>query len=308
MKSLMGIAILTLAGAAIIVGQDPRPDPRATPTPRLTAEIDRAIDDGKDISARSDSLRKAELFPVENDEERRAFRAAIEPLYRDSTKEERAALAPDEEVVEAYRAFLKGKNTGIIRLASDIGCVSQDDVVSGKEECRNYPMPGAGSSYSFREEDYRIVRLADINFKNSKFEALGVMTHGIMVDLGDKAIEGVTLKSDGAKHIAKISPASDFAEAGAFAAKLEKGYEKGAFTYASILPAKLNSTYVVRSIAYRGTAARTAAGVVYNELDLDRRRDAIFVFRVVSINEGKDVTLLWKELRDKKARKLKPPK
>ncbi len=71
-------------------------------------------------------------------------------------------------------------------------------------------MPGGGSSYSFRVGDYVINRLADINFRKGKFEALAVLTHGIIVSLGDVPIESLDLKSDGIKHLLKISPSQGF--------------------------------------------------------------------------------------------------
>lgn len=307
MKRVITIAVLILSGTMLTAGQASVPPDRVTPTPRLTAEVDAAMNQGKDISSRSAGLRLTEKFPVENPGKRKALNEALNPLYRKSTKEELAAIEPDEQSVTTHATFLKGKNTGIIRLAADIGCTSQDGVISGEPKCTKYTMPGGGSSYSFREEDYRIFRLADINFSKNKFEALGVMTHGIMVDLGDVPVEDIALNSDGVKHVVKISPASDFGEAGAFAGKLEKGYKKGGFTYSSVLSAVQGHTYVLRSIAYRGVAPKSVLGIAYNELDFDERKDVIVAFRVVSLNEGQDLTLIWKRLQNKKAPKLKAP-
>ncbi len=87
-----------------------------------------------------------------------------------------------------------------------------------------------------------------------------------------------------------------------------KGYEKDKFTYASILDVTPDTTYVMRSIAYRGVSARNVNGIVFNELDFDKRKDVVIAFRVVQVNEGKDVTIIWKELDDNKAPKLEAPK
>ncbi len=48
----------------------------------------------------------SENFPVKSDEERKIFNKMIKPTYRDSTKEERAAIAPDDEIATANKEFL----------------------------------------------------------------------------------------------------------------------------------------------------------------------------------------------------------
>jgi hypothetical protein len=203
---------------------------------------------------------------------------------------------------------LKAKDTGLTRLAADIGCFTKDDVVSAKPECVRYSMPGSGSSYSFRMNDYKIQRLSDINFRGDSLEATGTLTHGILVFLGDAPIEGVSLDSDGVKYLVEIEPSEDFSAAGAFAGKLLKGFKNDNFIYGGAMKAIPGKTYVLRSIAYRGEAKRVVEGLIFNELEFDERRDIVVAFHVAAINPGEDVTIVWKELRNKKSPKLEMPK
>jgi hypothetical protein len=74
------------------------------------------------------------------------------------------------------------------------------------------------------------------------------------------------------------------------------------------LPVADNTTYALRSIAYQGTIMRSIQTLTYNELDVDKRRDVIVVFRVVKRDADGSVTILWKELSNKNAPKLKENK
>ncbi len=303
MTKLLILAFYVLGLSALCsaqVGGTRVPAPTPNPTPDFGPELRRA----RDISKRSDELRMTENFPAKTDEDWRTYNELIRPIYRESTKEEREILAPTEAVAGSYTTFLSNKNTAITRLAADIGCFPDDDVVSAKPECANYSMPGAGSSYSFRVDDYRIRRLADLNFSKDRLEALGTLSHGIMVYLGDVPIEEVTLESEGLKYLLDIKPSSNFAQAGEFADKLVKGFKKDDFVYASVMKAIPGRTYVLRSIAYQGELLKAVKGIVYNELEFDERRDIVVAFRVAAMNPGEDLTIVWKELRNKKAPKL----
>lgn len=306
MRRILAIAVFVFGFSAIAVAQGTpmRVPPRPSGTPALHPDLRRS----DELSRRSENLRMTEKFPARTAEEKKVFNEKIWPIYRDSTKEEREALAPTEAVAGSYAAFLNKKDTGITRLSADIGCFTQDDVVSAKPECLKYTMPGSGSSYSFRIDDYRIQRLADINFKKDQLEALGTLNHGILVYLGDVPIEEVSLDSEGVKYLLKIDPAENFSEAGAFADKLLRGFKNNDFVYASVMKAIPGRTYVLRSIAYQGEAKRVINGLIFNELELDERRDVIVSFRVAAMNPGEDITLVWQELRNKKAPKLEAPK
>jgi hypothetical protein len=303
-KLLVILFVFLLCGVSLYAQQTRVPQP--TPNSVLDAETEQSIQRANDINRRSQNLRLTENFPVKNENDRKIFLAKIQPLYRETTDEEMKVLAPNSEDSSKYAEFLRKKKTGLIKLISDKGCASNNKVINSSPECAKYAMPGAASAYSFRFGDYRILDLSDLNFRKNRFESLGVLTHGFLVNLGDVPLEQVTLNTKGVKYLAKLKPANDFNKAAEIAKKLTQGIKDEGFTYASIIPAEENATYVLRAIAYRGEALKTVDGIIYNEMDVDKREDIIIAFRVVRLNSNEDVTILFQELDSNKSPKLKP--
>ncbi|HEY0461502.1 MAG TPA: hypothetical protein VGC97_20365 [Pyrinomonadaceae bacterium] len=302
MKRLLLMPSLILVISSIISAQRP-PRPTIESTSRQ-----QGLDRQAEYDKRSTELRMNESFPVKTEAEARIVRENIQPLYRDATKEELKAIEPDAETAKNFADVLKQKNTGLLRLVPEKNCGENTKVVSAAPECTKYTMPGGGASYSFRMDGYRIRHLGDLNYTGKSFRAFGALAHGIFVSLGDAALDKVDLKSDGMDFLSKFQPAADFKEAGEIAVKLDAGIKDGNFTYKNLLPASENTTYALRSIAYQGLIPKTVQGISYNELDIDKRRDVIIVFRVVRRDADGSVTILWKELANKIAPKLKENK
>ena len=309
MKNLLFLSMIVLVVPAVAVAQgDTTPYPQATPDPLYPSQrTEDAARRAEDLNRRSDALKMTQNLPPEVPGKNKEFREMIEPLYRSSNDEERAYLAPDPEDSAAYQTFLRQKDTGIFRLVTDRGCADNVKVDSASADCSRLSMPGAGSGYSFRFGDYRMHHISDIVFRGSNFEALGTLNHGIMVDLGDIPIDGLDETSEGIAYIIGIKASKDFTQAADLAVKLQKGIEKDGRKYSSILPVRENSTYAIRSIAYDGEAIRKVGPYAYNEMDLDKRRDVLIVFRVIRLRDG-DATIIWKEIDNSKAPKLKPDK
>ena len=186
------LTVFVLAGATYAQTRNPSP----TPTP-----IDPRVRQANELNRRSEALRNTENHPVRINTNAKLLRENIKPLYRKPNKTERAVLKADSKHLQANAAFLKGKKTGIVKLFADNGCSASTEVVKASEKCARFTMPGAGSAYSFRAETYRLIRLADINYKKNTFQALGVLTHGIMTNLGDVDIGSVALNSEGVGYI-----------------------------------------------------------------------------------------------------------
>ncbi len=232
----------------------------------------------------------------------------IEPLYRRPSKNELKAVAPKPELFEKYAEFLRGQNTGLAKLIGDSGCADNAKIVVATEECLKYTMPGAGSSYSFRTESYRIPRLADVLFTDDSFQASGVLLHGIFVNIGNVTLNKVNLQTEGLKFLVDFQPEPDYEKAKVIADKLVEGIERDGFLYRRGLYAKENTTFVLRSIAYAGKYFRSVGNVTYNEFAFDRRRDVIVAFRIVDKDDAGNVTILWKILADAKSPQIKRPK
>ncbi len=236
-----------------------------------------------------------------------ALRQNIELLYRNPSKKELKAVAPKPELFVRYAEFLRGQNTGLTKLISDSGCADNSKIIVATEECLKYTMPGAGNSYSFRTDNYRIPRLSDVLFTDNSFQASGVLLHGIFVNIGDVALSDVTLKTDGLDFLVTFQPEVDYEKAKKTDLILAEGIREGKFLYRRGLYAVENTTFVLRSIAYAGKYFRAVRGVTYNEFVFDKRRDIIVALRIVDKDDAGNVTILWKMLANEKSPRVKRP-
>lgn len=228
-------------------------------------------------------------------------------IYRKPGKDETKALTPSADYLNKYAPFLRQSNTGLIKLNSDPSCVENSGVIAAKESCLQYSMPGGGTSYSFRVESYRISRLADLTLSKNVLKSDGIMQHGILVKLGDIPIEEVTLETKGLQYLANFKPLTDVESLANFDQQLIKGINADGFIYSVGFYVRNQTTYALRSIAYKGTAMRSVKGISYNELDFDKRKDILVVFRVVEIEPDGNITLVWKVLSEKESPTLKLP-
>ncbi|MEP6903576.1 MAG: hypothetical protein ABJA66_17770 [Actinomycetota bacterium] len=291
------------------VGADAQRNPQPTPPPVIQdPQRQQGLERQADINQRSQELQMNEKFPVKSNAEAKIFRDNIQPLYREPTKLEMETLVPNSEDIKTFSALLLQKNTGLIKLVPEKNCGEKANIVNVTPDCAKYTMPGGGASFSFRTENYRIQHLADLNYTGRSFRAFGVLAHGIFVNLGDVPIDKIDLKSAGMSFLADFQPANDFKEAQEIAMKLDVGIKNETYFYKNLLPVAENTTYAVRSIAYQGTIMRSIQGLTYNELEIDKRKDVIVVFRVVRRDSDGSVTILWKELSNKNAPKLKENK
>ena len=285
----------------------PQPPPSSTPTSQTTQVNTQPI--------RTQTLgRFPPNFPINpvSESDRLSARVVrlqniIGPIYRKPGSKETASLAPNAALVHQYASLLRASGTGLIRLAPDVGCVFSERVVSVKEECLKFAFPGAGNSYSFRTEGYRLRHLADISYMNNKLRITGIFMHGIAVELGDVPIEAASLSTDGIDYLRTFEPSTTSDDVAVIDAKLTKGVKIGEFVYSKEVVPRIDRTYAIRAVAYRGKVVRAAGGIRYNELDYDKRRDVIVAFRIVQI-EKNGLTLVWRKLADTEPPRIKMPK
>lgn len=231
----------------------------------------------------------------------------VAPLYKKPGAKETAALAPSPTILQRYASLLREEGTGVIRLAPDAGCVFSERVVNVKDECLKYSFPGAGNSYSFRTEGYRLRQLADLTYVDNKLRMTGIFMHSIAVELGDVPIESASLMTDGIDYLKSFEPSTTSEDVGVIDANLTRGVKVGNFVYSKEVDPRADRTYALRAVAYRGKVVRTAGGIRYNELDYDKRRDVIVVFRIVRV-EPDGITLVWRKLADIEPPRIKMPK
>lgn len=301
--------ILMSAAVFVPAQQDTTPDPTPTPfrtRPETGVEKVRRLDrDHERLEQQAynnlygqDAYAKSPRFSPE-------WRAKMVSLYRKPKEAETEILKPDEQHFQKYAEFLKEKDTGIFKLIPDQGCDGEGKIVNASPECANYDFPGAGSSYSFRLQNYRIRRLADISLVKNSLSTQSVFNGAIYVVLGDIPIEEVNLNTPGLKFLQNYKPVKNSKEALEMAQTFARGVKQDGHIYGRGVFATKDNTFAMRSIAYRGKFRRSEAGVVYNELDFDKRRDIIVAFRVIDVGEDGSATIVWKILRETKAPKLK---
>lgn len=229
----------------------------------------------------------------------------IQSIYRKPTKEDLKNLAPNPQLVSRYEKFLRQSNAGIIKLNADASCITDNRVVVASANCLEYNFPGAGTAYSFRTRTYRIPGLADLILQKNVLKTDGVLQQGLMVNLGDVPLEDVSLKTGGLKYLVEFKPTGEKKDVEKFNQELVRGVASDGFIYRLGFYAKENTTFALRSIAYRGTYKRFVEGTIYDEFQFDKRRDVLVVFRVVEIDSAGNVTILWKELKQSESPTLK---
>lgn len=292
-----GLFLLCFTGS---FAQTSTPTPVPVPTPDKPSRAAQAIEQAGTFGAVNPGY-----APGSIEFRQMILQMSVRPLYRKPTKDELKVVAPDSDLRNKFADFLRREDTGLFKFVVDYGCARNDKIVAATENCLKFTMPGAGNSYSFRTNNYRIRRLADLTFTGKSFYVTGILTHGILVNIGDVPLENITLQTAGTKFLSEFQPVSDLEKAVEIERELISGIKKDGFLYSRALSAVENTTYLLRSIAYNGKILRAVRGITYNELDFDKRKDVIIAFRVVRRDEDGSVTILWKELLEKDAPKLK---
>lgn len=223
------------------------------------------------------------------------------------SREQKLLLKPNAADSNRYADFLRQPRTGLIKLFPDLGCESNANIVRADAEClQSIPM---SAFYSFREKEYTTDFLSDIRLENNVLVTDGILTQGILVALGDIALENVSLASGGLSFLTEYKPETQSKMALQQTFRVIEGINSDGYLYRKDLPAKENTTYALRVIAYRGSIVQTFRGIPFNRLAGDERTDIIVAFRLLKKDEKTgSFTLLWKELSRKDAPKIIFPK
>lgn len=222
------------------------------------------------------------------------------------SREQKKRLAPDAADWQRHETFLRQPKTGLIKLFPDVGCEENAAIVRADELCLSQiPMSGF---YSFREKEHTSDYLSDIRLKDGILITDGLLTQGILVALGDVALENISLSSGGMKFLNEFTPETQGVKALDQTKQIIRGIRAGEHTYRKALPARENMTYALRAIAYRGRFIQVLHGFPYDMLAGDDRVDITVAFRVLKKDAAGNYTLLWKELDRKDAPKIIFPK
>ena len=207
MKTVIFLAFFIFGGTMSVSAQQPTPSNTPVPqiTPNPAEETRRMIRQQEETNRRFDALRNGGNR-ANNNLSRTLAIQNINNIYRKPTKNEFELLAPNKEDLKKYAQFLRQSNTGLLKLIADQGCAENTNVLDVSEVCLKYSMPGAGSSYSFRTENYRIRRLSDLTYADDSFQSLGILAHAILVNVGDIPLEQISLQTKGLKFLTEFKP------------------------------------------------------------------------------------------------------
>jgi hypothetical protein len=288
---------------SVVVGQTTSPSQTTPiPNPIANASASQAGNNNRVVSQNDiKTLGRASISEISRQQ---LLQYQIEPLYRKPTKKELTEIAVEKNIFEQNKLFLSQKDTGVFRLIDDKGCAEDTRLLKANEDCLKFKFPGNGSGFSFRTRNYRILRLADLILKDGKLLALGVFRLGIMVNLGNTSLENVSINQKEAEFLQNYQPALLPKDLQKEIVKFKSGVSVEKIKYASVLSPEINTTYLLRSIAYRGKYFRSVAGITYNEFEFDKRKDILVVFRVVDKDGDGNLTIMWKELKIKDSTKL----
>lgn len=179
---------------------------------------------------------------------------------------EKQILEPSEHDKIAYTGFLQQPDTGLIRL---LPREKYDDQAYQDKTKSGITIRGGGAYYSFTRlsHDYNS-GAPDIELQMGK---LGVgfagANYGILTSLGDVPIEQITLEHPTARVMAQYVTPAEEPEARSEARRFRSGVTDGGTLFAERAPAKVNTTYLLRSINYIVSDVLVALRIVRRDTD-----------------------------------------
>ncbi|HSK73038.1 MAG TPA: hypothetical protein VK892_15165 [Pyrinomonadaceae bacterium] len=249
--------------------------------------LDRAKASERDVGV----FRKPE---VETSPERKAERQAQRREVFENWRKWNQMLLPPAAYYAEYAELLKDKKMNLARIFVDRKCDEGKTVtIQEIERCADViPVKGGGSFYSFRLKTHRYLGYDwwDIHFLGDRFVVGNNTVQSIISEIGEVDLEEIKLSSKPLKFLNDYKPKRSLAEIKEQNKLLEKGFNSNGFTYSLSAPLKLNSTYVLRSVAYRvnDKSLRIAR---------ESRTNVTLAFKVIGREKDGSVIILWKELK-----------
>lgn len=182
---------------------------------------------------------------------------------------EKRLVSPSEEDKARYAEFLRQPDTGLIRLLPR-------EKFDNSQGLR-LTIGGGGAFYSFKRLTHEYGQGSDIELEQGYLSTgFAGADYGIMTSLGDTPLENVS--AEGAPFLVSYTPPDDLPKARIEQRKWGEGATADGTNYSRRLLAKVNSTYLLRSVNYD-------------------RSDLLVAFKVVRVDNDDSVTILWKLLK-----------
>lgn len=281
--SLLVLTITSLAGAARAQGGGTFPSRRED---REAIRVERE----RDILRRQ-MAREHERFKRESERDRNRGATSLMPAppARKMTAEHKQRLYPSAAERASFAAMLREDGTGLMRLLPYTRCVVDPRILDVRGSCLDQvpPISGGGSFYSFKARKHQRAYVSDIVLRDNLFH-VGFMNHtvGLLTTLGDVPLDAVTLQSDAVRPFLKFVPARTLAETEREFKSSRVWLEVPKHSYGATAPARTNTTYVLRSIAFDPNRSKPS--------------DVLVAFRVTRKDADGTVTVAWKRLQKPK--------
>lgn len=185
--------------------------------------------------------------------------AKIKILQDQLKSKEAIFLQPDPVDFTANAAFLAQPDTGLIRI---LPREKFDGVLSTR---------GGGAYYSFVRLVHEYGFGSDLELQQGEFSVgFAGADFGFLVSLGVIDLNSVAVDHPGVKYLASFSAPVSEPEARQQQQRSSQGFNENGFFYRNRLSAKLNDTYVVRSVGYRESDVLIAFRFVREDTDGSR--------------------------------------
>ena len=203
-------------------------------------------------------------IPAAAQKSREQLTAELTGLRQQMAEIDRALLLPGAEDLATYAAFTQGSESGVVRLMPR--CLPP--IVSSVRE--------GGAFYSFIDRTHEYGSSSAIVLENGRLSTgFSGANFGFLKPIGDVRLEYLTTETESVRSlIIYVPPQSEPA------ARVEqaKFHSRADPLYVDRIEAKVNQTYLVRSISYGNS-------------------DALVAFRVVRKDTDGSLILVWKMLR-----------
>ena len=179
---------------------------------------------------------------------------------------EKQILEPSEQDKIAYTDFLQQPDTGLIRL---LPREKYDDMAYRDRTRPSVTIRGGGAYYSFTHlsHDYNSGS-PEISLEMKQL-AVGFAgaNYGMLTSLGDVPVEQITLEHPTARFMAEYVVPTEEPEARSEARRFGQGVTIGGAVYKERVPAKIDTTYLLRSINYIASDVLVALRIVRQDTD-----------------------------------------
>ncbi len=247
-----------------------------------------------------DTLNRKRVESMTNNSAKPSAPATV-PLFKAENElpnHEKKLLAVSAQELQKHEAFLRQPDTGLFKLLTiDETRLAINDVKTQQA----FPhLVGLGAFFSFAKQTHNADEWAQMRWKDGAFhpaytemKRTTVASSGGMAQsfaytsgyglavftvLGNVAVEEVGGQHPAVQILAELQPATQYQDFINQVKQFGAGFNSGAQRYQSSIPARADTTYVMRAINYK-------------------KADVIVAFRVVQPDADGNLLILWKQLK-----------